>query len=87
MEIPDPLFKQAKIRAAKDGLKLKDLVASALSTYLSSPQSPTSSGPKPCPFPLARGKGGLLLRKVTNQLIADLEEEEDLERYRRAVRR
>ena len=85
LEIPDSLFKRVKARAALEGLKLKDVVTSALSSYLAQPKSGRVSGG--CPFPLVRGKGGPLLKHMSNRLIARLEEEEDLERYRRLARR
>ncbi|MCI0347963.1 MAG: hypothetical protein L0Z53_00930 [Acidobacteriales bacterium] len=84
LEIPEPLFKQVKARAALEGLKLKDVVASALNGYL---KRPKASSKKRCPFPLVSGKGGRLLRKMSNQTVAILEEKEELERYRRSIRR
>jgi hypothetical protein len=83
LDIPDPLFKQVKARAALDGLKLKDVVTDALSDYLKRPKQ--TGTPKPCPFPLVRGKGGRLLKRINNKTIAKLEEEADLERYRRSL--
>ena len=87
LEIPDPLFKQVKARAAMDGLKLKDLVSSALSDYLTKPKTNAGEETKPCPFPLVRGKGGPLMKQMSNETIAKLEEEEDIERHRRSVGR
>jgi hypothetical protein len=85
LEIPDALFKRVKARAAMKGLKLKDVVASALNSYLTQPETTRQEGR--CPFPLVRGKGGPLLKKMSNATIARLEEEEDIERYRRSVGR
>ena len=85
LEIPDPLFKELKAKAALDGLKLKDVVASALSNYLSSPKPPRK--PAACPFPLVRGKGGPLLKQMSAKTVARLEEEEELERHRRSLGR
>ena len=87
LEIPDSLFKQVKARAALDGLKLKDLVSSALSAYLTKPKTNAAEETKPCPFPLVRGKGGPLMKQMSNETIAKLEEEEDIERHRRSVGR
>lgn len=87
LEIPDFLFKQVKARAALEGLKLKEIVASALSTYLSEPKGEKPAQPGHCPFPLVRGKGGSLLTRMDNETIARLEEEGDLERYRRSLGR
>ena len=87
LEIPDPLFKRVKARAAMDGLKLKDLVSSALSAYLTKPKPSAAEEAKRCPFPLVRGKGGPLMKQMSNETIAKLEEEEDIERHRRSIGR
>ena len=87
LEIPDPLFKRVKARAAMDGLKLKDLVTSASSAYLTKPKASAAQKTKTCPFPLVRGKGGPLMKQMSNETIAKLEEEEDIERHRRSIGR
>jgi hypothetical protein len=87
LEIPDPLFKRVKARAAMDGLKLKDLVTSALNAYLTKPKMSAAQETKTCPFPLVRGKGGPLMKQMSNETIAKLEEEEDVERHRRSIGR
>ena len=87
LEIPDPLFKQMKSRAAMDGLKLKELVASALSAYLAKPEPSANQEIKPCPFPLVRGKGGPLMKRMSKETVAKLEEEDDIERHRRSLGR
>jgi hypothetical protein len=84
LEIPDPLFKRVKAHAAMGGLKLKDVVASALSSYLNGTQHISKKRSKKCPFPLIRGKAGPLMREMSNDTVAKLLEEEDLERYRRS---
>ena len=69
VEIPDQLCRQAKAKAAMDGLKLKDMVASALRVYLVTP-NPAGRGVAPaktCPFPLIRGKGGPLLKSMSDR--------------------
>jgi len=85
LEIPDALFKQVKARAAIEGVKLKELVTAALSTYLAKPKA--SAEARPCPFPLVRGKGGPLMKQMNNRTIAAIMEEEDVERYRRSLGR
>jgi hypothetical protein len=87
-EIPDPLFRQMKVRAATEGLKLKELVTSALNAYLMGPGRSLEPNPiKPCPFPLIRAKGGPLMKRMNKEAIAKLEEAEDVERYRRSIGR
>ena len=87
LEIPNPLFKRVKAHAAMEGLKLKDVVASALSAYLVRPPSPLKRIHKSCPFPLVRGKVGTIMKQMNNETIAKLEEKDDLERYRRSFGR
>jgi hypothetical protein len=85
LEIPDSLFKRVKARAAMEQLKLKDIVASALNDYLRKPRR--SANGKKCPFPIVRGKGGPLLKQMSGEVIANLETEEELGRYRRSLGR
>ena len=87
LEIPTPLFKRAKAHAVMEGLKFKDLVASALSAYLRQPHRGEKNGTKPCPFPLSRGKAGPLMKEMDNETIAKLQERDDFERHRRSLGR
>ena len=87
LEIPDTVFKQIKARAALEGIKLKDIVADALDLYLRSPREVSKAKGNQCPFPIVRGKGGPLLRKLNAEAIAAIEEEEDLQSYGRSLRR
>ena len=41
VEIPDSLFRQAKVKAALDGRKMKDLVAEGLALVLAGPAAAT----------------------------------------------
>jgi hypothetical protein len=67
LDIPDPLFKRVKARAAMEGRKLKHWVTSALRAYLTHPK--TNRKTRSCPFPLVRGKGGPLLKQMSNQIL------------------
>lgn len=87
LDIADPLFKRVKAHAAMEGLKLKDVVASALGAYLTRPQPHSKNGAKPCPFPLVRGKVGPMMRQINNETIARLQEKDDFERHRRSIGR
>ena len=86
VEIPDTLFRQIKARAALDGMKMKELVASLLEIGL---HQPIPARLKPgsglfCPFPLFHGKGGPLMKRMSGKVVAALETEEALARYRRS---
>jgi hypothetical protein len=87
LEIPGPLFRRVKTHAAMEGLKLKDVVASALSAYLIRPRPSPKREARPCPFPLVRGKVGALMKQMNNETIAQLQEKDDLERHRRSFGR
>ena len=52
IEIPDPLFRKAKVRAARDGLTMRDLFLRALQTAVETP-SPLPQK-KRMEFPLIR---------------------------------
>ena len=84
LEIPNPLFKKIKAHAAMEGLKLKEVVASALTAYLVQPPPPARTGIKRSPFPLVRGKVRSLMKEMNNATIAKLQEKDDLERHRRS---
>jgi hypothetical protein len=84
VEIPNPLFRRVKAHAAMEGLKFKDVIASALSVYLNRPGPAAKNGSRPCPFPLLRGKTGPLMKEMSNKTIAELEKKEDFERHRRS---
>jgi hypothetical protein len=85
LEIADPLFRRIKARAAMEGLELKDVVASALNTYLIRPPPPAKKRARPCPFPLVRGKVGMIMGQLNNETIARLQEKEDFEHHRRST--
>jgi len=87
LEIPDPVFRQIKARAAMEGIKLKDIVSDALDLYLRTPRVASKAQVSRCPFPIVRGKGGPLLGKLNTDAIAEIEEEEDLQRYGRSLGR
>ena len=73
LDVPEPLSRRLKARAASEGLELKDLVTSALAAYLSNPQKQiVRKSAKPCPFPLVRGKGGPLMKRMDNEIIASI---------------
>ena len=47
----------------------------------------SKNGINRCPFPLVRGKAGLLMKEMNNETIAKLQEKDDLERHRRSFGR
>ncbi len=85
LEIPDDLYRAIKTRAASQNRKVKELVADALRSFIEKADRDRQPvGQRASPFPLLRGKAGPLLKILENSLIAQLQEEEDIERLRRA---
>ena len=84
-DLPDPLFREVKMRAVQQGVKLKDLVASYIEAGLRGQSAPPSAAPpRPhCPLPVARKADGTVTRALTNQQLAAILDEEDLAQYRR----
>jgi hypothetical protein len=80
LEIPDDLFREAKAKAALEGIKLKDLVAESLRMRLA---AKTRAAPEPrrrvhLPIVPSKHPGTL---KLTNAMIAEYEAELDAGRH------
>lgn len=80
LELPDPLFREVKSRAAQQGMKLKDLLAQYIEAGLRAP--PTTPAPAkrrgPLPIPIARDADGTMTPALTNAQLNAILEEEDL---------
>ena len=89
IDLPDPLFKKLKARAAMDGVKLREFVTRAVESALNSTPSATVKPRKFKPLPVIKHRGarGPLMKIMSNDVIAQLELEEDLERLRQSARR
>ncbi len=75
IEIPEPLFRQAKARAALDGLSLRDLFVRGLQLALQSPQaSPTKHKAN---FPLIHASE-TAPRLTNEEVAATLNTEDDI---------
>ncbi len=83
IDLPDPLFKQVKARAALQGMKLRDFIAGCLKNALQHRMIGTK--PYCAKLPLIKGgKPGSL--HLTNEMIAAMESREEVERYAKFVR-
>ena len=85
VDIPSPLFRELKARAAEQGETLRILLTRAIEVELGHRSAAGAEPPKRVKLPLIRHKGGPKLR-ITNDTIAQSEEDEDLYHYRRSLR-
>ncbi|REJ73537.1 MAG: hypothetical protein DWQ36_07045 [Acidobacteria bacterium] len=92
IDLPDELLRQVKARAAVQGMKLKEYVTEALreSLYRHEPASrigetATEYGEdslvvaEGCVFPLIGGRTGDAMRTLTEEAIAEILEEEEVD--------
>ena len=82
VEIPDALLRQAKLVAVEQRTTLKDLIAKGLDAILNKQLKPNG---KRLEFPLYKGKNPGSLN-LTNEMIRQLEEEEDMEKCGKFIR-
>jgi hypothetical protein len=88
LDIPDALYREVKIRAAREGVKIKDVVAKSLANHLNQePAAAKKTAKKKPAFPLYSGPLGPLLEGKDVRSLSFLDEQDDLERYQRAFRR
>ncbi len=85
IDLPDELFRDLKVRAARDGLKLKDLVARFVEAGLRDYAPANGSAPRRrSEFPIIRMASGQPLPALTNADIEDILLAEDIERLKAA---
>ncbi|MFL6290396.1 MAG: hypothetical protein ACJ759_05830 [Thermoanaerobaculia bacterium] len=78
IDLPEELFRQAKAKAALDGLKLKDLIASYVEQGLrGTPSQAAPSRRKRSELPVARAATGRALPAVRNAEIQRILDEEE----------
>ena len=88
LDLPDPLFREVKSRAAQEGMKLKELIAYYIEAGLRAPIGPTTGErghSEPLPVAIPREAGKAPGKALTNRELQALLEEEDLENYERAL--
>ena len=54
-DLPADVVARLKMKAAEEGLKLKDLIAEACRMFLSQPKKPKKKSAKKHPFPIFKG--------------------------------
>ena len=86
LDLPDPLFRELKARAAMQGMKMKELITRLIETGLRQPSEPREKKPRlrsPLPV-LEKANTGKPLPALTPEEMAQLEIEEDLEKLDRS---
>lgn len=95
LDLPDETFRQLKVQAALNGMKLKELVTQliqrGLAAGVTAPQPlgpPTATGQAALiyPIPIAREADGTLTPYLTNAQLQAILDEEDLANYNRVLR-
>lgn len=93
IDLPDYLVKEMKLRAVHEGKKLKEVAAELLSKALQPEKSRDHSSKQIRGIPLLAGKplgkpsGKSVTGEEMQELVKQLDEQEDLERYERSFRR
>ena len=79
IDLPEDLFRRAKSRAALEGLKLKDFIATCLEQRLARGSASETVARQRSPVPLARPATGRTLPLLGSEDIEALLLQEDLE--------
>jgi hypothetical protein len=82
IDLPDPLFREAKTRAVEDGTTLRALITNYIEAGLRGKTAPLSANQRlrsPSPVAIRREPGAVLVRPLTNRQLNAILEEEDLE--------
>jgi hypothetical protein len=88
IDLPDELFRQVKARAALEGRKLKDLIASFVAEGLERGSPPENGRRRRSQLPVVgAATSGVPIPALSGEEIARIEEEEDLARLARPPRR
>ena len=84
LDLPDPLFRELKARAARQGRKLKELVTAYIEAGLYGPQIPPQPPGRPprSPLPAARRATGHSIPALTNAEAESILDDDDAKRLR-----
>ena len=88
LDLPDPLFREVKSRAAKEGLKLKELIAHYIETGLRGPvvtRTGAQGHAEPLPVAILRETGKLPSKALSNRELHALLDDEDFELHQAAL--
>lgn len=89
IDLPDSLLRQAKARAALEGLTLKELITGYVVQGLQQGTVQAAARPRQRSAPpmIAKGATGKPIPALSADELAELEIQEDLEKYERSTRR
>jgi len=84
LDLPDPLFRELKARAAHQGRKLKELVTAYIEAGLSGPEVPQQAPARPprSPLPTPRRATGHAIPAMTNAEMQAILDDEDAQHSR-----
>ena len=83
LDLPDPLFREVKVRAAQSGLKLKELLTSYIEAGLRARPVPPNQLKRE-PLPTLRAPTGGAARCLSNAELQELMDKDDHENLTRA---
>lgn len=84
LDLPDPLFREVKSRAAKEGMKLKDLIAQYIEAGLR-PTNDRRGHTEPLPVAIPQEMGKAAGKALSNRELHALLDEEDVKIYEQAL--
>jgi hypothetical protein len=84
IDLPDELFRQVRVKAAQDGLRLKELIQRYIEQGLGQCAPPSGQAPRRqrSELPIARGVTGNALLALTNAEIAEILDADEAEAAR-----
>jgi len=77
LDLPDPLFRELKTRAAREGVKMKELLAAFIEDGLRGGKGAHARTPVRSPLPVARRATGVPIPAMSNARIARILDAED----------
>ena len=77
LDLPDPLFRELKARAAQQGVKMKQLLAVFIENGLRGGKLAVGHSTARSPLPIARRATGNAIRALNNAQIAQIFDSED----------
>ncbi len=85
LDLPDPIFRDLKIRAAQQGLKIKDLLQQYVVEGLGKSESDVAVARARSPLPNFRPGLHVEIPSLTNAELQAILDEEEIERHEKLV--